>query len=59
MIPILLLILSVQSQSTEIQIEQIPFRTMESCQAAASKLERDLSQYNARAICIDRSAEKP
>jgi len=55
MIPILLLILSVQSKSPEIQIEQIPFRTMESCYAAALRLERELSQFNAVALCIDRA----
>lgn len=57
---VLILILSLStSQCAELKIEQIQFRTIESCYSAALRIERDLSQYNARAICIDRSAEKP
>lgn len=39
------------------EIIEIKFRTIESCQAAAAQLERDLAEFNARAICVDRSTQ--
>lgn len=57
MTPIMLLLLTIVSDGPLIiASEQIQFRTMESCQIAAAQLERDLSGFNARAICIDRNA---
>ena len=56
MMPILILVLSLTTpHGTQLTVEQIPFRTMESCDAAALRLERDLGTYNAVALCIDRS----
>lgn len=56
MIPVLILILSLSTSSCiELKIEQIQFRSMESCYAAALRLERELSQLNAVALCIDRA----
>lgn len=54
MTPILILIIFMSG--VEMNVEQIPFRTMESCQSAAAQLERDLAEFNVRAICIDRRA---
>lgn len=57
MTPMMLLVLVlVSGESTSLVSEQIQFRTLESCQIAAAQLERDLSEFNARAICIDRNA---
>ncbi len=56
MIPIMILVLMISNpEKPEIKTEQIQFRTMESCYAAALRLERELSQFNAVALCIDRA----
>lgn len=57
MIPILLLLISLNGK--DVVVQQIQFRTLDSCQAAAAILERDLVRYNAMAVCIDRSTERP
>ena len=56
MTPILLLILTIISadESVIIETEQIQFRTIESCESEAIRLERELSEYNTRAICVNR-----
>lgn len=56
MTPILLLILTIISsdESVRIETEQIQFRTIESCESEAHRLERELAEYNARAICVNR-----
>lgn len=56
--PLLILVLSLTIQGiVDMEINEIQFRTMESCTIAAAQLERDLTEFNARAICVDRSAQ--
>jgi hypothetical protein len=55
MIPILLISFSIAGLQPV--IEQIQFRTMESCESAAKLIEREYASLNAKAICIDRSVE--
>lgn len=56
MTPILLLVLMLVTDSgVQVSTEQIQFRTMESCRAAAADLEREMALYQARAVCIDRN----
>lgn len=53
LIPILLLVLL--SQTGDLRVEQIQFRTMETCRAAAAQLEHELAPFNARAVCLERA----
>lgn len=60
MTPILILVIALiqEGDLPVITTEQIQFRTIGSCEFAAQQLERELSIYNAKAICIDRSIEQ-
>ena len=44
---------------SELNVQQIQFRTMESCIQSAQLLKQELTGLNVQAICLDRSAEKP
>lgn len=56
MTPVLILVMMLVGgfDAPVIETQQIQFRTMEACHAAAAQLERDLSHLNAVAICIER-----
>jgi hypothetical protein len=56
MTPVLILVMFLAGgfDAPVIETQQIQFRTMEACQAAAEKLERDLAHLNAVALCVER-----